>query len=116
MEKTVAIYLRLSLEDAEDHLESDSISSQRLLIRDYLLDQTDLRRCPTAEFVDDGFTGTNFDRPQFQAMLEQIRRGRVSCVVVKDFSRFGRDYLGVGDYLEHIFPALGVRFISVNDN
>lgn len=116
MEKTVAIYLRLSLEDAEDHLESDSISSQRLLIRDYLLDQPDLRRCPTAEFVDDGFTGTNFDRPQFQAMLEQVRRGRISCVVVKDFSRFGRDYLGVGDYLEHIFPALGVRFISVNDH
>ena len=86
MEKTVAIYLRLSLEDAEDHLESDSISSQRLLIRDYLLDQPDLRRCPTAGFVDDGFTGTNFGRPQFQAMLGQIRREgpEARCETVKD--------------------------------
>ena len=60
-------------------------------------------------------TGTNTDRPQFQAMIEAARRGEVKCIIVKDLSRFGRNYLDVGDYLEHIFPFLGVRVIAVND-
>ena len=71
---------------------------------------------PRIEFCDDGFSGTNFDRPDFQRMIECAKRGEISCIVVKDLSRFGRDYLEVGDYLEHIFPFLGIRFKSINDH
>lgn len=68
------------------------------------------------EFCDDGFSGTNFIRPDFKRMIELAKQGEIGCIVVKDLSRFGRDYLEVGDYLEHIFPFLGIRFISVNDH
>ena len=68
------------------------------------------------EFCDDGFSGTNFERPDFQRMIDLIRAGEIRIVIVKDLSRFGRDYLEVGDYLEHIFPFLGVRMISINDH
>ena len=66
--------------------------------------------------MDDGFTGTNFNRPAVTDMLNQVRSGKINCVVVKDFSRFGRSHIEVGDYIEQIFPFLGVRFISVNNN
>ncbi len=117
----LAAYLRLSQDDVDlgsNALkdESDSIHSQRLLIQQYIQEHADLRNLPVVEFVDDGFTGTNFERPQFQRMLAQIRSGEITCIVVKDLSRFGRNYLEVGDYLEHIFPFLGVRFVSVNDH
>lgn len=69
-----------------------------------------------AEFCDDGYSGTDFNRPGVQALLEAARNGEISMVIVKDFSRFGRDYLEVGRYLEYIFPILQVRFVSVNDN
>lgn len=116
-----AMYLRLSQEDidAKDNLlkdESNSIRSQRLLIQRYIQGQPELAGHPVLEFVDDGYTGTNFDRPQFQKMLSLIRSGEIQCVVVKDLSRFGRNYLEVGDYLEHIFPFLGIRFIAINDH
>lgn len=67
-------------------------------------------------FCDNGRTGTDFDRPQFEKMMEEVRKGRVNCIVVKDLSRFGRNYKETGNYLERIFPFLGVRFIAVNDN
>ncbi len=69
-----------------------------------------------SEFCDDGYTGTNFERPGMQAMLEAIRNGEIYCIIVKDFSRFARDYIELGSYPEQIFPFLGVRFISVNDH
>lgn len=120
MASNLAIYLRLSQEDVDTKDnglkdESDSIHSQRLIIRRYIEEQSELSGYPVLEFADDGYTGTNFERPEFQRMLSLIRRGEISCVIVKDLSRFGRNYLEVGDYLEHIFPFLGVRFISVND-
>lgn len=68
------------------------------------------------EFFDDGYSGTNFKRPSFERLLEKIKKGEINCVIVKDFSRFGRDYIELGDYLERIFPFLGVRFISINDH
>ncbi|GFI65263.1 hypothetical protein IMSAG185_00860 [Lachnospiraceae bacterium] len=68
------------------------------------------------EFIDDGVSGVNFHRPAVQRMLNEVRKGRVSCIVVKDLSRFGRNYIEVGDYIEQIFPFLGVRFISVSDH
>ena len=64
----------------------------------------------------DGYSGTNFKRPSFERLLEKIKKGEINCVIVKDFSRFGRDYIELGDYLERIFPFMGVRFISINDH
>ena len=119
-EKYLAMYLRLSSEDDLDDNaakdESNSITSQREIIRRFIREHEELQKYQIVEFVDDGYTGTNFDRPNVQKMLTAIRAGKISLVIVKDFSRFGRNFLEVGDYLEHIFPYLGLRFISVNDN
>ncbi len=68
------------------------------------------------DFVDDGYTGSNFDRPGFQQMMDGVRSGKIDTIIVKDLSRFGRDYIGVGEYMEQIFPLLGVRLIAINDN
>lgn len=86
---------------------------QRVLIKRYI--EENFVDYELAEFCDDGYTGTNFERPGMREMLEKIRNGEVDCVIVKDFSRFSRDYIEMGSYLERIFPFLGVRFISVND-
>lgn len=94
-------------------MESDSISSQRTILTHFCRRHSELS--VVDEYVDDGFTGTNFHRPAFQQMLQDIDSGRVNCVIVKDLSRFGRDYIGAGHYLEKQFPARGIRFISVND-
>lgn len=114
-----AIYLRISSEDADlrtaEKDESESISNQRSLLRDYVCSHADLSGSEILEFCDDGWSGMNFERPAVKALLEQVRRGQVNCIVVKDLSRFGRDYLTVGDYISRVFPFLGVRFISVND-
>ena len=113
-----AIYLRLSKEDGDfsqgEKKESNSIANQRKLIEDYLKRHPEIIR--VQEFCDDGFTGANFDRPDFQKMIEQVKKKKINCIIVKDLSCFGRDYLEVGDYLEHIFPFLGVRMISINDH
>ncbi len=117
MEPCIGIYLRVSLEDQQkgDDRESDSIENQRQLIRRYIMEDDTLKGLPSEEFADDGFTGTNFERPAVQKMLELAKSGKISCIIVKDLSRFGRNYLDVGDWLEHLFPFLGVRFIAVND-
>ena len=120
MEKCIAIYLRVSLEDFDlkhdvSKDESNSIFAQRKLIETYIKGEPTLVGSPAIEFVDDGFTGTNFDRPGFQNMLEQVKAGSITCVIVKDLSRLGRNYLEVGNYVEHLFPFLGVRFIAIND-
>lgn len=121
MKKQVAIYLRLSQEDLNKGTNtikdnSNSIISQRLLINRYLDQTPDLCGLPRLEFCDDGFSGINFKRPNFERMIDCVKDGEISCIVVKDLSRFGRDYLEVGDYLEHVFPFLGIRFLSVNDH
>ncbi|MFR6290956.1 MAG: recombinase family protein [Peptococcaceae bacterium] len=115
---TIALYIRISLED-ENKLfdtESMSISNQRNLLKKYVSEHEEFFGFKFIEFVDDGYTGTNFERPAFQSMIAQVRQGLIKTILVKDFSRFGRNYLEVGDYLEHIFPFLGVRIISINDN
>ena len=121
MPKAIALYLRLSQEDVDVRRnaakdESNSISAQRSLITRHIDENPDLCNLPRLEFCDDGFSGTNFSRPDFQRMIELTKQGEIGCIIVKDLSRFGRDYLEVGDYLEHIFPFLGIRFISVNDH
>lgn len=108
-----ALYTRLSREDG-DKPESDSISNQKKLLEDYLSRQPDMQYVQL--YVDDGYTGTNFDRPDFQRLIGDIEAGRINCVVVKDLSRFGRDYIDVGRYLERWFPERGVRFIAIGDN
>ena len=106
-------YVRLSREDG-DKEESNSVTGQKDLIRDYMTRHPELRECGMK--VDDGFTGSNFDRPAFQEMMAEVKAGKINCIVVKDLSRFGRDHLEAGEYLERIFPFLGVRFIAINDN
>ncbi|MBM6750076.1 recombinase family protein [Mediterraneibacter glycyrrhizinilyticus] len=109
----VVLYLRLSSEDG-DSRESDSISNQRILTRGYLDGKSEF--VIVREFVDDGFTGTNFDRPDFQEMMRYLEEGKADCIVCKDLSRFGRDFSGVLQYVERILPQMGIRLILVNDN
>lgn len=113
-----SIYLRLSKEDGDmtsgSKNESNSISNQKSLVMDYLKDKHDIQVVSIRE--DDGYSGVDFNRPGFQLMLEDIKKGIIDCIIVKDLSRFGRNYIEVGRYLEKLFPMLGVRFIAVNDN
>ena len=110
---STTLYLRLSRDDG-DKEESGSITGQRELLRDYISQHPELREY--AIRIDDGFSGSTFERPGFQKMIEDVKAGRTDCIVVKDLSRFGRNYLDAGEYIEKIFPFLGVRFIAVNDN
>ena len=117
-EYRVGIYIRLSLADEDtgsQKTESDSVGNQRELIHQFLDRHPQLKDAPRSEFVDDGYTGTNTNRPQFQALMKELRTGAVSVMVTKDFSRCHRDYTQMGNYLECVFPFLGVRYISVND-
>lgn len=119
MNDKIAIYLRLSLADGDlkksSKDESNSIENQRMLLHDYIGKQEDLFG-EIVEYVDDGYTGTNFNRPAFQKMIVDLKQGDIKVIVVKDLSRLGRDYIGVGDYIEQIFPLMGVRFIAVNNS
>lgn len=124
-----AMYLRLSKEDSDVgttadpenargkdgifRAESNSIGSQRELIRSFIREQTDIELFDS--YADDNYSGSNFNRPEFKRMMGDIEAGRVNCVIVKDLSRFGRDYIETGRYLERVFPALGVRFIALTD-
>lgn len=108
-----ASYLRLSREDG-DKAESDSIQNQRELIREFLKGKTDIRS--VEEYIDDGYSGTSFDRPAFSQMIEDAKKKKIDCIIVKDLSRLGRNYIETGKYIEKIFPFMGIRFIAVNDH
>ena len=110
--KITALYERLSRDD-EQAGESNSIQNQKKRIEEYAR-QKGLRNI--RHFYDDGYSGTNFNRPGFAALLEEIEAGHVEVLIVKDLSRFGRNYLQVGYYTEILFPKKGVRFIAVNNN
>ena len=113
----VAVYIRLSQEDSdngEDKQESNSITSQKTLLNEFTNEHDDLIVYDT--YIDDGYTGTDFNRPGFQRLLEDMRKGNVNCVLVKDLSRLGRNYIEVGNYIEQIFPLFNVRFIAINDS
>ena len=107
-----ALYCRLSLEDGKDN-ESMSISNQKLLLKDYA-EKNGMFNCEF--YVDDGFTGRNFNRPAFQRMISDIEAGRISCVITKDLSRLGRNYIESGSYMEVFFPKHNVRYIAITDN
>ena len=110
----VGIYLRLSSDDDDDKLESNSITNQRSLINYHLSDMKDISvyKC----YADDGYTGTDFDRPAFQEMMDDIRNKKINCVIVKDLSRLGRNYINVGHFIDDTLPRYKIRFIAVNDN
>lgn len=109
----VGAYGRLSRDDG-DKAESESIGSQKEIIRDFLKDKKDM--VIRQEYVDDGYSGVNFERPGFKKMMEDIKAKKINCIVCKDLSRFARNYIDSGRYLEKIFPFMGVRFIAINDN
>lgn len=113
----VAVYLRLSRDDEDidgsTKSESNSISSQRELLRSYVREHEDMELFDV--YVDDGYSGANFDRPEFKRMMSDIEAGNVNCVIVKDLSRLGRDYIEAGRLIQKTFPALNVRFIAVTD-
>ena len=109
-----AIYARLSVEDSGKKDNGESIENQIYIAKQYIEERPYLNLCGT--FVDNGETGVNFNRPQFNALMDEVKAGRINCIVVKDLSRFGRNYIETGNYLERVFPFLGVRFISVDDN
>ncbi|SFR54268.1 recombinase family protein [Anaeromicropila populeti] len=110
-------YLRLSREDAvkdgRSKAESNSIGSQRELIADYLVDKPEIRLVEV--YVDDGFSGSNFERPEFKRMMEDVHLGKINLIIVKDLSRFGRDYIEAGRWIQRILPAFSVRFIAISD-
>lgn len=108
-----AAYARLSVENG-GHETEDSLHTQILQIHNYIRENPELTLTDT--YADNGFTGTRFDRPEFERMMQDIRTGKIQCIVVKDLSRFGRDYIETGSYLETIFPMLHVRFIAINDD
>ena len=109
-----AIYARLSVENSGKPEEKDVIQNQIDICKDYI------RSCPYLNLVevyaDNGHTGTVFDRPEFNRLMSDIRSGKIKCLVVRDLSRFGRDYIETGTYLERVFPQIGLRFISVKEN
>lgn len=119
IEGYVAKYLRISDDDVDvgkGKDESGSISNQRNLLQSFISNHEELSKYPTREFLDDGYSGVNFNRPGVQNLLKEVKENKVACIVVKDLSRFGRNYIEVGDYIEQIFPFLGVRFIAISDN
>lgn len=106
------MYLRLSKDDGEN-VESNSIINQREIIKNYVK-KTNLEI--VEEYVDDGYSGANFERPEFKNMIEDATNKKFDCIIVKDLSRFGRDYIGAGNFIQKVFPELGIRFIAITDN
>ena len=109
----VAKYIRLSREDGDDR-ESESVENQRDIIDNYIIGHKELINAK--EYVDDGYTGTNFNRPGFQKMLEDIESDKIDCIITKDLSRFGRDHIDTGYYLERYLPTKNIRYIAIGDN
>lgn len=108
----VGLYIRISREDG-DRIESESIASQRALLQRFAEERPDMQLFDC--YTDDGFSGTDFNRPDFQRMIKDAANKKINCIIVKDLSRFGRNYVEAGKYLETVFPLFGVRFIAVND-
>ena len=110
----IALYIRLSTEDSK--VGSFSIENQTKTLHQYVDAMEGIKNVEVMEFIDNGYSGTNFERPAVQELLDQMREGKINCIVVKDFTRFGRNSIEVGYFMEMVFPLYGVRFISINDN
>ena len=110
----IALYIRLSLEDSK--YDSMSIGNQQSILREKAMMLPEFDRAEIREFVDNGHTGTNFERPAMQEMLKLVQEGKINCIIVKDLSRFGRSSLETGYFIEQVFPLFHVRFISISDD
>lgn len=110
----IALYIRLSLEDFKT--DSLSISSQRMILQEHAAGLEEYGNAELMEFVDNGYSGANFERPAVQELLDLVRANRIDCIMVKDFSRFGRNSLETGYFIERVFPIFHTRFISVSDD
>ena len=110
----VALYIRLSREDG-DNMESESITNQRDLLQMFL-EKTEEKLIYIDEYVDDGVSGSTFDRPSWKRLIADIDSGKVNTIITKDLSRMGRDYISMGEYIERIFPERGIRYIAINDD
>ena len=109
----IAAYLRLSSDDG-DKAESNSIGNQRSIVKQYI--NSNKLSSSIKYYIDDGYSGTTFDRPDFKKMVDDIKDNKINCIIVKDLSRLGRNYIEVGNYIEQIFPSYNIRFIAINDN
>jgi len=109
----IALYIRLSIEDIK--VESMSIDNQKIALHKYADTMEGICNAEVVEFIDNGYSGTNFERPAVQELIDAVRAGKVNCIIVKDFSRFGRNSIEVGYFMERVFPLYGIRFISIND-
>ena len=110
----IALYIRLSTEDSK--VGSFSIENQKNTLHQYVDAMEGVKNVEVLEFIDNGYSGTNFERPAVQELLDQMREGKINCIIVKDFTRFGRNSIEVGYFMEMVFPLYGIRFISINDN
>ena len=110
----IALYIRLSIEDIK--VESLSIENQKIALHKFADMMEGVGSVEVLEFIDNGYSGTNFERPAVQQLLDDVRAGKVNCIIVKDFSRFGRNSIEVGYFMERVFPLYGIRFISINDD
>ena len=110
----IALYIRLSTEDSK--VGSFSIDNQKIALHQYVDAMEGVRNAEVLEFIDNGYSGTNFERPAVQELLGRMREGKINCIIVKDFTRFGRNSIEVGYFMEMVFPLYGIRFISINDD
>lgn len=110
----VALYIRLSREDG-DNMESESIKNQRELLQMFL-EKTKEKLIYIDEYVDDGISGSTFDRPSWKRLIKDIDNGKINTIITKDLSRMGRDYISMGEYIERIFPERDIRYIAINDD
>ena len=110
----VAAYLRLSKEEYNNEKESNSITNLKLIIDNYLKEHREYKLVDY--YIDDGYSGTNFDRPEFQRMLGDIKNKKIDVILIKYLSRLGRNYIETGNFVEVVFPAMGVSVISVDEN
>lgn len=110
----IALYIRLSIEDSK--VESMSIENQKRALHSFVDRMEGVRNIEVLEFIDNGYSGTNFERPAVQKLLGQVQAGEINCIIVKDFTRFGRNAIEVGYFMERVFPLYGIRFISINDD
>ena len=111
----MAEYRRLSADEIKSEKdESNSVTNQGKMIQYYLEDKKDIKIYKS--YVDDGYTGTDFDRPGYKQMIQDIKKGKINGIIIKDLSRLGRNYIEVGNFLDEIVPCYNLRFISINDN
>ena len=110
----IALYIRLSVEDFKT--ESLSIPNQKLILREKAMSLPEWDNSEILEFIDNGHTGTNFERPAVQELLTMVQAGKINCIIVKDLSRFGRNSIETGYFIERVFPLYHTRFISVSDD